>query len=218
LMSASSRSTMDGARIPATPAFSITCEGYRVPGIGIDERGPGASCAHVQPTSSAIAPYALRSCRLRAWCSGAKRGIARGMSRGSSSAAGSRSARQRNPRVQGAERDAQLAAGVEHRDLGVACRTRRGAWSLTFGPDGRRLAAAGRDGTTRVWDLTSGREITTFTRHTARLLQCRSAETGVSSQPEEPKVWLGSGSRRPGGSYTLSQSVPTFAAARSVRT
>src|SRR5262249_9537302 len=37
--------------------------------------------------------------------------------------------------------------------------------SLAFSPDGRRLATAGQDGTIKVWDMDTGREVTHYAGH-----------------------------------------------------
>src|SRR5207237_5920084 len=45
----------------------------------------------------------------------------------------------------------------------------RSAWSLSFHPDGNRLAVGTEDGTVRVWDVTTGAEQPPLKGHTARV-------------------------------------------------
>jgi WD40 repeat protein/serine/threonine protein kinase len=42
--------------------------------------------------------------------------------------------------------------------------------SLAFSPDGKRLASAGNDGTVRIWDTKSGKELLTLKKHTGPVL------------------------------------------------
>ena len=47
-----------------------------------------------------------------------------------------------------------------------------------FSPDGKKLAAAGRDATAKVWDAATGRELLTLKGHTSSLFRVRFSPDG----------------------------------------
>jgi WD40 repeat protein len=59
------------------------------------------------------------------------------------------------------------------RVLGIPSRTPNARsiwiWAVTFAPDGRLLAAAGDDGTIRLWDTATGRPVWELIEHTGRV-------------------------------------------------
>jgi WD40 repeat protein len=65
--------------------------------------------------------------------------------------------------------------------------------SVTFNPNGRRLASAGRDQTVKVWDMTTGREVRTFKGHTGAVHQVAfhpdRRHLASASADQTVKVW-----------------------------
>src|SRR5207302_2046486 len=51
--------------------------------------------------------------------------------------------------------------------------------SVTFSPDGRRLASAGDDGTVKVWDADKGQELLSLKRHTSPVLSVAFSPDGL---------------------------------------
>ena len=52
-------------------------------------------------------------------------------------------------------------------------------WDVTFSPDGSRIASAGNDGTIRLWETETGRELATFRGHRGMVTRVRFAPDGT---------------------------------------
>ncbi len=66
-------------------------------------------------------------------------------------------------------------------------------WSVSWSPDGRRLASSGDDGTVRLWDSESGHELRFLSGHSARvwsvLLGAGRAAPGLSGEDGTVRLW-----------------------------
>ena len=73
--------------------------------------------------------------------------------------------------------------------------------AVVFSPDGQRLATASADGTAKIWDATTGKELLTLSGHTGLLFNVAFSPDGKSvattSADRTAKVWdVSTGSNR----------------------
>ncbi|MHC4518612.1 MAG: WD40 repeat domain-containing serine/threonine protein kinase, partial [Planctomycetota bacterium] len=65
-------------------------------------------------------------------------------------------------------------------------RHRARVWSIAFSPDGQRIVTAGTDGTAKIWEATSGKELLTLQGHSYPI-----ASVAMSSDPDSWGVYGG---------------------------
>jgi WD40 repeat protein len=69
-----------------------------------------------------------------------------------------------------------------------------GVPGVAFSPDGRYLATSGADGTARLWDISTGKEIRRFTGHTSLIRTVVFSPDGktilTASEDNTARVWL----------------------------
>ncbi len=83
--------------------------------------------------------------------------------------------------------------GYEHkRELKSLIGHKHIVWSVAISPDGKTLASGSEDNTIRLWDITTGEQLTTITGHTApvKCVNFSPDGTKVASSTDDGAVFI----------------------------
>ena len=83
--------------------------------------------------------------------------------------------------------------GLCHRDLLTIRADSNTLWSVTWSPDGKRLATGGAEGTVKIWDATDGRQLQALTGHTGEVMSVVWSPNGrwlaSAGKDKTVKIW-----------------------------